>query len=73
MAKPTMPEIASKTSKVGGRGNWIEITKAITSHEKNPYLKVKYRETERIKGNRNIIFNSELSHKNNFFNNLWCV
>ncbi|MCI41063.1 hypothetical protein A2U01_0062296, partial [Trifolium medium] len=55
MIETIVPETESKISKVGGRGNWVEITKAITSHGRNPRLKIKYRETKWIKGNRNII------------------
>ncbi|MCI01216.1 hypothetical protein A2U01_0022241 [Trifolium medium] len=55
MAETTVPETGSKTNKVRGRGNWVEIAEAITSHERIPCLKVKYRETKWIKGNRNII------------------
>src|SRR4051812_18531034 len=69
----TVPEIESKTNKVRVRGGWIEITKTITSSERNSFMKVKYREPKWIKGNINIIVSSELSYKNQIFNNLWCV
>lgn len=49
MAKTTVQYTGSKTNKVRGRGDQIEITKAITSHERNPCLKVKYQETKWIK------------------------
>lgn len=73
MTKASVLETRRKTSKVIGRGEHIEITEAITSHEINPCLKVKYRETKWVKRHKNIIVSSELSHRNQIFNNLWCV
>jgi len=40
MTKAFVRETGIKTSKVRGRGDRIEIAEAITSHERNPRLKV---------------------------------
>lgn len=73
MARTTVPETGSKTIKVRGKGDQIEIAKATTSRERNPRLKVKYRETNWIKENKSIIVSSEFSHRNQFLYNLLCV
>jgi len=49
MTKAYVLETGSKTSKVRGRGDGIEISEAITSQERNPRLKVKYREPKWVK------------------------
>jgi len=36
----------------------------VTSHKRDPRLKISKVETKRVKGNINIIINSELSHRN---------
>lgn len=63
MTEMITPETGKETRKIRGRGDRIEIANAITSHERNPCLKISDRKTKWIKGNKNIIINNKLSHK----------